>query len=160
MTTFARLMTVLILIMVQSLAAQAVEPDEILDDPALEARAREISRNLRCLVCQNENIDSSHATLAKDLRILVRERLVAGDSDKEVVLFLVDRYGDFVLLKPPVQGNTLLLWLAPVLFMALGGGSLYFYNRGVRQAPERADTAEAGLSEDERSQVSDLLDDR
>lgn len=94
----------------------AVEPDEILSDPALEARARDISAELRCLVCRNESIDESNAELARDLRLLVRERLVAGDSDEEVVAYIVARYGEFVLLNPPARGSTWLLWLAgPVL---------------------------------------------
>ena len=102
--------------------AAAVEPDEILDDPALEARAREISRELRCVVCQNENIDSSNADLARDLRLLVRERLKAGDSNEEVIAFVVDRYGDFVLLRPPMRVGTYFLWFGPLLFVLIGAG--------------------------------------
>ena len=109
----------------------AVEPDEVLKDPALEQRARDLSAGIRCLVCQNESIDSSNAELAKDLRILVRERLVAGDSDQEVLDYLVSRYGDFVLLKPPVKPATYLLWFGPAL--VVGGGLLvvivYFRRR-------------------------------
>src|SRR5690606_12873648 len=97
--------------------AHAVQPDEVLDDPALEARARALSAHLRCLVCQNQSIDDSDAPLAKDLRLLVRERLVAGDSDTEVTNFLVARYGEFVLLKPPFAKHTLLLWLTPLLLL-------------------------------------------
>lgn len=100
----------------------AVEPDEILKDPALEARAREISRDLRCLVCRNESIDESNAPLARDLRLVVRERLTAGDTDAEVITHVRERYGDYVLLDPPVQGNTMLLWLAPLLLLVAGGG--------------------------------------
>ena len=92
--------------------ALAVQPDEVLDDPALEARARAISSELRCLVCRNESIDESNADLARDLRLLVRERLVAGDSDEEVVEFVTDRYGEYVLLRPNARGANLLLWLA------------------------------------------------
>lgn len=107
--------------------AHAVEPDEVLADPALEARAREISANIRCVVCQSQNIDDSNAPLAKDMRIIVRERLSAGESDEEVYEFLVERYGDYVLLKPPVQSNTVFLWAAPfVIFMtALTAAGLY-----------------------------------
>lgn len=97
------------------LSAGAVEPDEILADPVLEARAREISKELRCVVCQNQDIDSSNAGVARDLRLLVRERLVAGDSDTEVIEFVRARYGDFVLLKPPFQPSTYALWIGPAL---------------------------------------------
>ena len=104
---------------------RAVEPSEILPDAALESRARHISSELRCLVCQNQSIDDSNAPLAKDLRLLVRERLQAGDSDRGVMDFIVARYGDFVLLKPPFNSATLLLWLAPVLCLAgIGYGLL------------------------------------
>lgn len=101
-------------------AAAAVEPDEILKDPGLEARARTLSLELRCLVCQNQSIDDSDAPLARDLRVIVRERLQAGDSDQQVLDFVVARYGEFVLLKPPFNAYTLLLWLAPVLALVLG----------------------------------------
>src|SRR5690606_4442259 len=95
-----------------SLPAMAVNPDEILDDPTLEARARAISANLRCLVCQNQSIDDSDAELARDLRVIVRERLVAGDTDAEATRYIVDRYGEFVLLNPVVGPHTILLWIA------------------------------------------------
>jgi len=102
-----------------TLRAHAVEPDEVLQDPALEARAREISEGLRCLVCQNQSIDDSGAPLAKDLRLLVRERLKAGDSNQQIVDFIVARYGEFVLLKPRFETHTLVLWLAtPAVFLA------------------------------------------
>ena len=97
----------------------SVEPSEVLDDPILEERARDISKNLRCLVCQNESIDDSNASLAKDLRILVRERLVAGDSDDEVLNFIVDRYGEFALLKPRSDGSNLILWLSGPLMLLI-----------------------------------------
>ncbi|MBT8409419.1 MAG: cytochrome c-type biogenesis protein CcmH, partial [Alphaproteobacteria bacterium] len=103
-------------------AAFAVEPGEVLEDPALEARARELSKNLRCLVCRNESIDESNADLARDLRILVRERLEAGDSDEQVIDFLVDRYGEFVLLTPRADGSNLILWIAgPAMFVLAMG---------------------------------------
>lgn len=108
-----------------SSAALAVQPDEQLADAALEARAREISRDIRCVICQSENIDDSNAPLARDLRLLVRERLVAGDTDEEVVDYLVARYGDYVLLKPRVQTNTILLWAAPLLAAAAGAVGLW-----------------------------------
>ena len=103
------------------LVSYSVEPSEVLDDPILEERARNISKNLRCLVCQNESIDDSNASLAKDLRILVRERLVAGDNKDEVLKFIVDRYGEFALLKPRSDGSNLILWLSGplMLFIAL-----------------------------------------
>jgi cytochrome c-type biogenesis protein CcmH len=101
-------------------ATFAVQPDEILKDPGLEARARDLSRELRCMVCQNQSIDDSEAPLAKDLRLLVRERLVQGDSDRQVLDFLVARYGEFVLLKPPLQLHTLLLWGLPPLALLAG----------------------------------------
>lgn len=135
-----------------STPSMAVEPDEMLADPVLEERAREISRNLRCLVCQNENIDSSHATLAKDLRVLVRERLVAGDTDEEVFAYVVDRYGDFVLLTPPVQSNTFILWLAPFFFMGAGLLGLFFFLRG-----SNARKTENLLTEEEQAKMDDLL---
>jgi cytochrome c-type biogenesis protein CcmH len=103
-----------------STAAFAVTPDEMLKDPALEARAREVSRQLRCLVCQGEDIDESRAPLAADLRRIVRERIVAGDTNEETISYIRARYGDYVLMKPPLKGETLLLWAAP--FLALAGG--------------------------------------
>lgn len=126
-----------LLISVFALAASeaaAVEPDELLADPALEARARAISREIRCVVCQSESIDDSNAPLARDLRLLIRERIKAGDSDAEVVDFLVERYGDYVLLKPRVQGNTLALWLAPALAGVLGAGTAFYFLRWRREA--------------------------
>lgn len=125
-------------------AALAVEPDEQLADAALEARAREISRDIRCVVCQSENIDDSAAPLARDLRLLVRERLVAGDTDEEVVDFLVARYGDYVLLKPRVKTSTVLLWGAPLIAAAAGAASIWVVIRVAKeQAPPRP------LSDDE-----------
>lgn len=101
------------------LVSYSVEPSEVLDDPILEERARNISKNLRCLVCQNESIDDSNASLAKDLRILVRERLVAGDNNDEVLKFIVDRYGEFALLKPRSDGSNLILWLSGPLMLLI-----------------------------------------
>ena len=100
--------------------ALAIQPDEILKDTVLEERARVISKELRCLVCQNQSIDDSDAPLARDLRVLVRERLQAGESNEEVMNFVVDRYGDFVLLRPPVKASTLVLWLSPVAALIVG----------------------------------------
>ena len=114
------LLCLLLLVATFATPATAVQPDEILDDPALEARAREISKELRCLVCRNESIDDSNAGLARDLRLLVRERLSVGDSDAEVKTYLVDRYGEFVLLKPVFSLNNALLWFAGPLLFLLG----------------------------------------
>ncbi len=135
--------------------AMAVEPDEILSDPALEARARQISKGLRCLVCRNESIDDSHAELARDLRLLVRERLVAGDSDAQAVEFIVGRYGEYVLLNPTGKGSNLLLWQAGplMLLLALGLGGLYLRARS--KAPQGT---EAGLSEDEDARLRQIMD--
>lgn len=132
-------------------AAGAVEPDEVLPDPALEARAREISRELRCVVCQNQSIDDSDAPLARDLRLLVRERLVAGDSDREVVDFVVARYGDYVLLKPRLDTRTALLWSAPLLLFAAGAAVAVGYAR------RRARAAAPSLSKDEEDEVARIL---
>jgi len=128
----------------------AVQPDEVLKDPALEKRAREISAGLRCLVCQNQSIDDSDAQLAKDLRLLVRERLVAGDTDTQVRDFLVQRYGEFVLLKPTFGTHTLLLWLTPALVLVFGGIGAY---AAMRRRPRPA----AALDAEEQRALEDLL---
>jgi cytochrome c-type biogenesis protein CcmH len=126
----------------------AVEPDEILANPALEARARHISEGLRCLVCQNQSIDDSNAPLARDLRLLVRERLKAGDSDSQVMQFIEDRYGEFVLLRPPFNLRTLLLWLAPLL-MLLGAAAMVM--RGIwRRTPQSANAAALTRAEEDK----------
>jgi cytochrome c-type biogenesis protein CcmH len=134
-------------------AHAATSPDEILADPVLEARARALSQQLRCLVCQNQSIDDSDADLARDLRQLVRERLVAGDSDAEIIAFLTARYGDFVLLQPPVKPATWGLWFGPlaVLVVAAGGIVVYLRRRGSR------DQAGAPLSADEQARLDALL---
>jgi len=127
--------------------AHGVEPDEVLADSALEARARDISRELRCVVCQSQSIDDSNAPLAKDMRVIVRERLTAGDSDEEVKAFLVARYGDYVLLNPPLQGNTLLLWTAPLLLLVAAGGGAFVYLRAMKRRDDESagpDDAAAG----------------
>jgi cytochrome c-type biogenesis protein CcmH len=128
----------------------AVQPDEVVKDPTLEKRAREISAGLRCLVCQNQSIDDSDAQLAKDLRLLVRERLVAGDTDTQVRDFLVQRYGEFVLLKPTFGRHTLLLWLTPALVLALGGIGAY---AAMRRRPRPA----SALDAEEQRALEDLL---
>ena len=136
-------------------AAQAVQPDEVLPDPTLEARARALSQNLRCLVCRNENIDDSNAPLARDLRILLRERLTAGDSDEQAVAFLVDRYGEYVLLKPTAHGANLLLWIAgpAMLFVGIGVAAAAQSRRRKAEAP----VATAGLSAEEERRLAELM---
>ena len=131
--------------------ALAVQPDEMLADPALEARARVLSKGLRCLVCRNENIDDSDAQLARDLRILLRERLVAGDSDEEAVAFLVDRYGEYVLLNPPATGANILLWIAGPAMLLAGAGIAFatFRRRGTAVAD--------GLNAEETARVAEIM---
>jgi cytochrome c-type biogenesis protein CcmH len=136
--------------------AFAVKPDEVLADKGLEARARELSKDLRCMVCQNESIDESNAPLARDLRLLVRERLVAGDTNEQVKDFLVARYGDFVLLRPRFTMETALLWTAPFLILVLGAGGIVYALRRRRSALA-IDPVPAGLSAAERKQLDELL---
>jgi cytochrome c-type biogenesis protein CcmH len=147
-----RIATILALLLVMLVGAHAVQPDEILADPALEARARALSAELRCMVCQNESIDDSRADLARDLRLLVRERLKAGDSDDEIRGFLVARYGSFVLLKPPLEFSTLLLWAAPALVLVLGAGAIVLAMRR-RASP----VVTVGLDEAERERLESLI---
>lgn len=139
-------------------AAVAVQPDEIMKDPVLEGRARALSKELRCMVCQNESIDDSNAPLAKDLRLLVRERLRAGDSDRQVLDFLVARYGDFVLLKPPFKRDTWLLWLTPPLVLAIGGAALVLLARRRRRGDPSAAAGAAPLSAAEQDRLKRLID--
>jgi cytochrome c-type biogenesis protein CcmH len=148
-----RLAFILGLILLTVPAAQAVQPDEILPNAALEQRARNISGGLRCLVCQNQSIDDSDAPLARDLRILVRERIVAGDDDKAVVDFVVARYGDFVLLRPPLNAHTLLLWGAPFAILLF---ALLFLWRRVRQKTAEASVPSA-LSPEEQARLTALI---
>jgi cytochrome c-type biogenesis protein CcmH len=132
--------------------AFAVLPSEQLSDPKLEARARHISQELRCVVCQNQTIDDSDAPLAHDLRIILRERLLAGDSDEQAKAFLVKRYGTYVLLKPPFRTDTLLLWLGPFFVLGLGGIAAAFYLRGRSRLALPSE-----LSAEERARLADLL---
>ena len=134
--------------------AWAVEPDEMLDDPVLEARARALSQEIRCPVCQNEPIDSSNADLARDLRILIRERMVGGDSDDQVKAFLVARYGDYVLFDPPMKPTTYALWFAPALILLLGGFGVFRFFSRARRAPG----APVPLNSEERARLARLLD--
>lgn len=131
--------------------AGAVQPDEILPDPAMEARARAISLELRCLVCQNQSIDDSNAPLARDLRLLVRERLKAGDSDTQVRTYVVARYGEFVLLRPPLGWHTALLWFTPLLVL---GAAVFFIARRIRQGPA---VAPVPLTVEEQARLSRML---
>ncbi|KEJ89490.1 cytochrome c-type biogenesis protein [Sulfitobacter donghicola] len=145
-----------LILMLALLAAPAfaVEPDEVLADPALEQRARELSKGLRCLVCRNESIDESNAPLARDLRLLVRERLTEGDSDTEAVDFIVARYGEFVLLKPTHGGANWILWGAGPLMLLLAGLSGVFYLRGRSRAAAPQDQ---GLSREEAAALEQIL---
>jgi len=137
------------------LPALAVQPDEILPDAAMEARARAISAELRCLVCQSQSIDDSNAPLAKDLRVLVRERLKANDSDRQVLDFIVARYGEFILLKPPFRGWTLLLWLTPLLVLA-SAAWLVLRSGLLRTAASRG-AGDAALTAEEKKSLEDVL---
>jgi cytochrome c-type biogenesis protein CcmH len=144
--------------LVSATPALAVQPDEMLPDPKLEARARTLSRELRCMVCQNQSIDDSDAPLARDLRLLVRERLKAGDSDAQVLDFLVARYGEFVLLKPRLEWHTAVLWLGPPALLLGGGFAIFFFVRR-KGATVRFDSNEsAELTPSEEARLADLLD--
>ena len=133
-------------------SAKAVQPDEVMADPVKEARARDLSRELRCMVCQNQSIDDSEAPLARDLRLLVRERIAAGDSDAQVIDFLVARYGEFVLLKPRLERKTLLLWLLTPLVLAGGGLALWMQAKRRQKSP-----ATLPLSAEEEVRLAALL---
>ena len=137
--------------------AHAVQPDEIMADPAREARARNLSRELRCMVCQNQSIDDSDAPRARDLRLLVRERIATGDSDSQVIEFLVARYGEFVLLKPRVNQHTLLLWLVPPLVLLGGGFVLWRYSRRRPKSGGESDQSAAKLTAEEEARLAALM---
>ncbi|WP_424932519.1 cytochrome c-type biogenesis protein [Amaricoccus macauensis] len=139
------------------LMAQAIQPDEVLDDPEMEARARAITAELRCVVCQSESIDESNAEIARDLRLLVRERLVEGDSDAEAIDFVVDRYGEYVLMRPPFSASNALLWLSGPLFLLFGGAiAVAFIRSRANSAPV---SPAAPLSEEERRRLEGLQSD-
>jgi cytochrome c-type biogenesis protein CcmH len=150
-----RLIIVLMVMLLPAGPLWAVKPDEMLQDPVLEARARDISQGLRCLVCRNENIDESNADLARDLRLLVRERIVAGDNDEQVVAFIVERYGEYVLLRPTLSGWNWLLWAsAPLLaLMALGIALIYLRGRSAASGE-----FEAALSVEEQERMRQIMD--
>ena len=154
MARSVRFLLVVVLALLGATPVHAVQVDEILPDPALEGRAREISHELRCMVCQNQSIDDSEAPLARDLRLLVRERIASGDSDAQVIDFLVARYGEFVLLKPRVNQHTLVLWLLPPLALLGGGLALWFYGRRRKSA---GDPLLLRLTEEEEARIERLI---
>ena len=143
-----------ILVICIPFVSYSVEPNEVLSDPILEERARDISKDLRCLVCQNESIDDSNASLAKDLRILVRERLVAGDSDDEVLNFIVDRYGEFALLKPKYDGFNLILWLSGPLMLLIASIISFTFIKSSHKTQRQITT---GLSDHEKIELSKIV---
>jgi len=151
-----RLALALMFLLAAPLAYAAITPDEILPDPAMEARARGLTKQLRCLVCQNQSIDDSNAPLARDLRLLVRERLKAGDSDAAALDFVVARYGDFVLLRPPVKATTWLLWFGPALLLIAAG--LFVWLRARRKA--LVPLGPLPLDEEEQKKLDSLLGDK
>ena len=154
-----RALALLLAVLLWAPAAQAVEPSEILKDPALEHRAREVGKALRCVVCQNQSIDDSNAELARDMRILVRERIVKGDSDQEILDYMVSRYGDFVLLDPPFKGTTYVLWIGPAIIAVLAILALvaYYRRREDATADETPPEEPAPLSAEERKRLESLL---
>jgi cytochrome c-type biogenesis protein CcmH len=156
MKRLAVILSLLVVALAPTSPVFAVQPDEVLENPALEARARDISKGLRCLVCRNESIDESNAELARDLRLLVRERLVAGDSNSETLDYIVARYGEYVLLKPRASGSAFMLWaVGPLVFLlGLGGGIVYLRRRA--RAPGRGETA---LSSEEQARLREILKD-
>ena len=137
--------------------AYAVQPDEIMANPVLESRARELSRELRCMVCQNQSIDDSDAPLARDLRLLVRERIASGESNSQVIEFLVARYGDFVLLRPRLIGVTLLLWFLPPLVLSGGGLALWLNSRRRLRSSDHSSPDPLELSEEEKARLERLI---
>ncbi len=150
-----RLLRLLVLALVMAFPLHAVQPDEVLPDPALESRARAISQDLRCPVCQGETIDESNAPISRDLRLAVRERLLSGDSDTEVVDYIVRHFGEFVLFRPRASGSNLILWLAgPLLLLVALAGALV-YLRGRARASESAPVA---LTSEEQARLRDILD--
>ncbi len=148
-----RLVLAMLVVLATLPAAFAVQPDEVLSDPALEARARELSAELRCLVCQNQSIDDSDAPLARDLRVLIRERLVQGETNSQVIDYLVSRYGEFVLLKPRLNARTILLWGGPFAILLIG--SLVIFLR--RRRGSGLAVPEQALTADEQARLDDIL---
>ena len=149
--------TLALAVMMGSPASYAVQPDEIMSDPARESRARDLSRELRCMVCQNQSIDDSEAPLARDLRLLVRERIAAGDSNAQVIDFLVARYGEFVLLKPRLNPHTWLLWLLPPLALIGGGLALWIHGRRRSKSTAAEDPSRFKLTAEEEARLERLI---
>ncbi len=152
-----RLLAAMLILASLAAPAVAVQPDEVLDDPVLEQRARDLSGQMRCMVCQNQPIDDSDAPLAKDLRVLIRERLVAGDSNQQVVDYLVSRYGEFVLLQPRLSAKTVALWSGPFLILLFGALVIWRQRRMTASTPVAE--AETSLSADERKKLDAILKD-
>ena len=148
---------VAIALIIGASTAYAVQPDEIMANPVQESRARELSRELRCMVCQNQSIDDSDAPLARDLRLLVRERIASGESNSQVIEFLVARYGDFVLLRPRLIGVTLLLWFLPPLFLSGGGLALCLNSRRRIRLSDQGSPDQLELSEEEKARLERLI---
>ena len=158
MKRFCMFLALLVALAASTASAPAVTPDEVLPDPRLEMRARALSQDLRCVVCQNQSIDDSNAPLAHDLRVLVRERLASGDTDAQALDFIVARYGNFVLLNPPMHLNTLALWVGPAFFLLIAaiGFGLYVRRRSINQAT----LAPASLDATEQGRIEELLSTR
>src|SRR6202043_1134795 len=152
-----RALLALTVMVTMATAVHAVQPDEIMSDAVKEARARDLSRELRCMVCKNQSIDDSEAPLARDLRLLVRERIAAGDSDAQVIDFLVARYGEFVLLKPRLEPHTYLLWLLPPLALAGGGFALWMHNRRRTRLATAEDQSLRQLTPEEEARLEQLI---
>lgn len=158
-----RLLGVILLISaVWATPSYAVNPDEVLADPEMEENARAVSRHLRCVVCQNQSIDDSDAELARDMRVLVRERIVAGDTNREVLDYMVSRYGNYVLLKPPFQASTYVLWIGPAVILLLGmiAIGVFMYQRRPRTVPvgeSKRNTVASGLTDEERKKLDKLM---
>ncbi len=152
-----RLAFIVCMCLIAASPALAVNPSEMLSDPALEERAREVSKHLRCVVCQNQSIDDSDAELARDMRVLVRERIESGDSNKQVLDYMVSRYGDFVLLKPPFKVETYALWFGPPIIFILGIIAVVAFARQ-RRVPHGTSSGAAALSDEERQKLNRLMD--
>ena len=148
---------IFIFVIAISSSVVAVEPDEVLDNPSLEERARQISKDLRCLVCQNESIDESDAALARDLRVLVRERLQVGDSNEEVLQFVVDRYGEFALLRPRIDGVNYVLWWFGPLFLIFSIITAIIYVRKLRKISKSSNDLSAPLNDEEREKLNEII---
>jgi cytochrome c-type biogenesis protein CcmH len=157
MMSFKHALLAMTMVLAMATATHAVQPDEIMSDAAKEARARDLSRELRCMVCQNQSIDDSEAPLARDLRLLVRERIAAGDSDAQVIDFLVARYGEFVLLKPRLNSHTWLLWFLTPLALGAGGIALWMNGRRRARSDARQETALLHLTPEEEARINQLI---